>query len=362
MREAEPHRSLRIGSERLVHERCAVGARPRANAELGVQQISHRRRIDVRDIKRHDARTVDAAATIYAHAGDFANRFFEPRRERLGLGPNDIDALALDVGHARQKPGHAMRVERARFQVLGHEGWMLAVVAVGARAAHLERCDLDAFGHAQSARALGAVQALVAGEAHDVYMIGRHVDRNDASGLGRVDHEQRPVGVRDFGHANDIVHVARQVGGVRHGGQARVRLERRVERAVVERAVGADRGYRKLDVASILHAEQRPQHRVVRRRSRDGVVARPQQPADGDVQRLGRVVRERELLRPRPAEQIGQLLARRERGHARIDGRLVHAAPDASERIDGASDRNRHLGRLHARRSCVVEIDHASPS
>ena len=92
---------------------------------------------------------------------------------------------------------------------------MTFVEAVNARPAFEQRLDLKAGAHDQPARALWAVQAFMAGEAHDIGARFNNIERPGAGRLSSVKHEQRPCFVSHARHARDIVYVARNVGRMR---------------------------------------------------------------------------------------------------------------------------------------------------
>ena len=197
------------------------------------------------------------------------------------------------------------------------------------------------------------------GERHDVQPIAPHVDGHDARRLGRVRHQQRAVLAAQARDAGDVVHVAREVGGVGDRRQPRPR-KRRLQRVVVQRAARIVGNHDHLAAALVSQAVQRAQHRVVRGGRGHQLVSRPREPDDGGVQRLGGVAREGHARRVAGAQQTRELLACPEHGVARIERRLVHAAPCAAEAVDGARHRLGHLGRLDGGCRRVVEVDHSS--
>ena len=251
-----------------------------------------------------------------------------------------------------------MGVHRAGLQRLGHEARMPLFEAVRAGAALQKRRHVHALRHGQAARSLRPVQALVAGEAHDVGVERAHVQRQRARRLRGVEHEQRAGLVREARHAGHVVHVAREVRRVGGRHEVSALFQQAPVGGEVEGAVRADGGHVHRASALVAGLVQRPQHRVVRGGGRHGAPASGQKPRDGDVERHGGVGRERHAGRRGRAQKPRHLVARVEHGHAGVDGRLVHAAPHAAERADGARHGLGHLGRLAPGRGRVVEVDH----
>ena len=256
-----------------------------------------------------------------------------------------------------------MGVGRARLQVLGVEFRLAAVVAVHARAALAVGGQVDAGRDHGAARPLGAVEALVAGEAHHVEAFRLHVDGHQAGRLRGVDHKQRPVGVRDARERRHVVDVAGEVARVRddrHLGSGR---EGSLESSQIEARVGRDRHDGHRDPLPVLFAEEGAQHRVVRGGRRHRRIARTQKPVDHRIQGVGHVEPENHALGVGRVEEAGDLLARAVDRHPRIERGLMGAPPRAPERVDGSRHGARHLGRLVHRSSRVVEIDsHVSPT
>ena len=147
------------------------------------------------------------------------------------------------------------------------------------------------------------------GERHEVESVATHVDGHAARRLGRIDHDERPVLVGETRRAGDVVHVSREVRGVRDRKQARAARELALERAVVERAAPVVRHHGHLAALLVLFAEQRPQHRVVRGRRGHRALAGAQKPRDGDVEGLRGVRAERHARRRRRPQKARKPLA-----------------------------------------------------
>ena len=337
-----------------------MDAGARADAELGVERVANCRRVRIAHVERHDAAAPRVPASAqHAHAVDAAHAALEALGQRAHLRAQLLHAALLDIGQPRAQAGDAVGVQRARLQALGHARGMMPVVAVRTRTAHLQRLDLHAFRHGEAARALGAVQALVPGERHDVQPIAPHVDGHDARRLGRVRHQQRAALAAQARDAGDVVHVAGEVGSMGHRRQPRSR-KRRLQRVVVERAARVVGHHDHLATALVRQTVQRAQHRIVRGGRGHQLVSRPREPGDGGVQRLGGVAGEGYARRIGRTEQPSQLLARPEHGIARVERRLVHTAAHAPEAVDGPLHRLGHLGRLDGGGGRVVEVDHSS--
>ena len=212
-----------------------------------------------------------------------------------------------------------MRVQRAGLQRLGHEARMPLVEAVRAGAALQKRRHVHALRHREAARALRAVEALVAGEAHHVGAEGAHVERQRARRLRGIEHEQRAGLVGERRHAGHVVHVAREVRRVRGSHEVRAALEQAPVGGEVERAVRADGRHAHRAAALVACLVQRPQHRVVRGGRRHGAAAVGQKPRDGDVQRHGGVGRERHARRRGRPQKPRHLVACVVHGHAGVD-------------------------------------------
>lgn len=78
VREAEPHRTLFLGAQGAMHQRCTMGSRTRAYAEVARQGIAKKRRIDTFRIHGDNTGAPDAAmAAQDAQAIDRKRAFLE---------------------------------------------------------------------------------------------------------------------------------------------------------------------------------------------------------------------------------------------------------------------------------------------
>ncbi len=318
-----------------MHERGAVGPGPHADAEVGVEPPGDLTRTHLAHVERHHAAAaLRVAPAVQPHAGHPRDALLEAPHQCALVGGNPVETRRAHERHARRQARDAMAVEGAGLQVLGHGRGVLLVVAVGARPTHLERRHVDALGDREPPGPLGPEEALVPGEAHDVEPLRRHIDWLETRGLGGVDDQQRPVLVGNLRQGGDVVEVAREVGRVRHGEHARAGAHERPDGVEVERAVGRDGRDVEGDPLRPQPVE-RPQHRVVRRRRRDRVVAGAQKAGERGVERLRRVRRKRDLRRRRRPQQLREPVSRPVDLHRGRHRRLVHTAPHAAKRPQG---------------------------
>ena len=178
----------------------------------------------------------------------------------------------------------------------------------------------------------GRRQHLVAAEGVEVAPDRRDVDRHVGHGLGAVDQHQRARLVGPARHVLDRVDRAQRVRHVGERDQLRLELEQDVEHVLAQDPVVGDRD--ELEVGVLLLREQLPRDevRVVLHLGQDDHVA----PADvlaaprvGDeVDRLGGVAREHDLVRVGDPDQPGRLRTRL----------LVFGRRPLADRVDPAMD------------------------
>ena len=164
----------------------------------------------------------------------------------------------------------------------------------------------------------------------------RQRERDVAGGLRGVDDQRHARLVRGRGHRCERQHDAGHVRGVRDDGQARVRVSRSAAahssrssapvlpsaRTMLERAA-----------AGLLEVAQRAHHRVVLERRRDDAAAVGGEPVDREVERLGRVLGEDQLVGRLGAEQVGEPLAGEADGARRRDRAAVAGAAGVAARV-----------------------------
>ena len=199
-------------------------------------------------------------------------------------------------------------------------------------AAHERRHRVeDRLAAPQDARA-GRGEHLVPAEHVEVAADRRHVDRDVRHRLGAVDEDQRAGLVGLAGHLLDRVDRAQRVRHVGERDQLRLELEQDVEHVLAQDPVVRDRD--ELEVRVLLLGEDLPRDevRVVLHLGQDDHVAARDvlaAPRVGDeVDRLGRVAHEHDLVRVLRADQRGDLDPRAFPGRGRLLGQLVDAAVD----------------------------------
>ena len=253
-----------------------------------------------------------------------------------------------------------MCVLRSRLKRLGHEGRLALVEAVHARPALEKRHHLKPLANDEAARPLRAVEAFVPGEAKHVYPERGHIDRHRTRRLRRVQNEQRSCGVRHRCHARNVVYIARHVRRVRGGDQVRPALKCALVGFPIKRPIRENAGNLRLRPAHIASAEERPQHRVVRRSRGDSTPPIRQKAGDSDVERHRGVQSERDAGSIRRTEQPRHGRARLKHGHARRERRRMRSAPRTAERADCVRHRASHTVGLLKRRRRIVEVNHVS--
>ena len=127
--------------------------------------------------------------------------------------------------------------------------------------------------------------------------------------LRGVENEQKAVPARKSADAGCVQRVAGEIGGVRADDRAGVRPQRAGEIGIIDAA--ARIGAQERDLHALLFQPvERAEHAVVLEIGRNHVVAGPEKPENGGVERLGRVLREAHARRVRPAEKGAELFAR----------------------------------------------------
>ena len=276
------------------------------------------------------------------------------------LGSDCIRRFLHHVFHAYGKPRQAVRVPRSRLKRLGHEGRLALVEAVHAGPALEKRHHLKPFANDETACPLRAVEAFVPGEAKHVHPERGHIDRHRTRRLRRIQNEQRSCVVRLRRHASNIVHIARHVRCMRGGNQVRPALKRALVGFPIKRPIRENAGNLHLGPAHIASAEERPQHRVVRRSRGDSAPPIRQKTSDGDIERHRGVHGKRYAGSVRRTEQPRHGRARLEHRHARRERRRMRAAPRTTERADRVRHRTSHTVGFLKRRRRVVEVNHVN--
>ena len=344
-----------------MHKRRAVGAGARANAKISIESRGDLARVGVADVEGDDSRAPKARVPAVHHdPGNAPQPALETLDKPRHLGSDRSRRFLRHVFHANGKPRQAVRVLRPRLKRLWHE-WRLALVeAVHARPALEKRHHLKPFANDEASCPLRAVEAFVPGEAKHVHPKRRHINRHRARRLRRIQNEQRARVVSHRRHARNVVHIARHVRRVRGDDQVRAPLKRALVGFPIKRSIRENADNLHLVPAHVASAEERPQHRVVRR-SR-GNSARPirQKTRKGDVERHCGVHGKRYAGSVRRTEQPRHSRARLEYGHACRERRRVRPAPRTPERADRVRHCTSHTVGFLERRRRIVEVNHVS--
>ncbi len=197
----------------------------------------------------------------------------------------------------------------------------------------------------------------MAGKAHHVNAHCRQVDGEDSRRLGGVQNKKQAVFPGEAAHPGDIHRVPRQVGGVGADDGLCFRPEKAFKPAVVQPppAVRRDEIHRRPRVPE---AVQGPEDGIVFQVRGNHMVPRPQQAADGDVQRLGGILGEADMVRPGTAQQGGDFFPGFVDGPGGGQGPLV--APPAAVSVGGQGFQHGlgHGGGLGPGGGGVVQVDH----
>ena len=344
-----------------MHKRRAVGAGARADAEISIESRGDLARVGVADVEGDDSRAPKARVPAVHHdPGNARQPALEALDKPRHLGSDCIRRFLRHVFHAYGKPRQAVRVLRSRLKHLGHERRLTLIEAVYSRPALEKRRDLKPLAHDEPACTLRAVEAFVPSEAKHVHPERRHIDRHRTRRLRRIQNEQRAGIMRHRSHACNVVHIARHVRRVRGGDQVRPALKCALAGFPIKRPVRENAGNLHLRPAQIAGAEERPQHRVVRRSRGDSAPPIRQKTDNSDVERHRGVHGKRYAGSVLCAEQPRHGRARLEHRHARRERRRMRAAPRTTERADRVRHRASHTVGFLKRRRRIVEVNHVS--
>ena len=253
--------------------------------------------------------------------------------------------------------GDAVRIERARLEPCRIRLRLFAVVGVNAGTAAEQRSKLYTRPDAQAAGSLRTHQALVAGEAEHVNVHALHVDRYRTCRLRCIDNQKGTVCVRHCTDFGDIEQVSGQIGCMRADNGLGFRSKERFHILIADIAL-AVRRYKIHRYAARLQIIQRTEHGIVLQIGRNDVIAGRKQTVDCNIQRLGGVCGEHNMVRTRTAEQLRQLTPRLEHHARRGKRHTVCTARCISCGKDGVFDRLRDFRRLVQRGRCVIQINH----
>ena len=159
-------------------------------------------------------------------------------------------------------------------------------IAVDPGAAYQQRPNLHALPHAQSAGALGAQQALVAGEAHHIDLLALHVNGKRSRRLGRVQHKKQPMGAAERPYPLHIQHIAGEIRAVGTDHYLGIGPQQTFKRIIVQPALPVRRDKVHLRPRRP-QAVQRPEHRVVVPVGGDHMIPRPQKAVKRRIEGLG---------------------------------------------------------------------------
>ena len=196
-----------------------------------------------------------------------------------------IHAAFQHVPHARCQPGQTNGVWRAGLVFVGQEIRLKLVFRATARAA-VNQCRqarvVEILPQGQAAGAGRTEHRLVPGEGQQIDVVGVHVDRPTAGGLGRVHQQGNAAGMGQRADLAHRQHCAAHIRGVVHDDQAGVRPEALGHGSRLHGSVGPASGEADRDAAAF----EGPQ------RAHDGVVLH----SGGDDVRAGfKQAKEREV-------------------------------------------------------------------
>ena len=283
--------------------------------------------------------------------------------EHLLVVVDRVDADGLEVVDCGAEPGGLDDRHRAGFELPGNFVRCVAVLADvedHLAAAEERRHRLEQLGSGPEPTDTARPEHLVASEADEVGVPVRDIDRAMGDGLGGVDERERTGRVCRLDEGRDVVDSAQHV---RHRGEREQlgAVEELVEVGHVEAVVVSERDPAHVDAA--LGREDVPGHdvRVMLHLGEQHGVAllevRPPPRVREEVDRLGDVLREHDLVRGRGADEASDLCARRLVHRSRFLRDGVHAPVDV--RVVGAVvvvHRVEHRGGLLRRRR-GVEVD-----
>jgi len=265
--------------------------------------------------------------------------------------------------HAEQKvqrggqPGDAVAVQGAGFQAGGIGVGLRLGKALHAGAAHFPGTDLHTVAHAQPAGALRTHQAFVAREADGAGAQRREIEGQDPGCLGGVYHQRQPVGAAEAGHPRQVHRVPDEVGGMGAHHAPRPGRQQPFKIPVIQPAPAVRRN--KVHRAALgPQPIERTQDGIVLQIGGNHMIPRPEQPRDGDVQRLRGVGGEAHVIRTGTAQQRCQLFPGAVDQARGVQRAAVGTPAAVAQTAQRRRNRLRHLGRLAQGGGRVVQIDH----
>ncbi len=328
--EAEPESDGTPGkrSDGSVGRRGAVKSGPRHDGEPFVQFLGRLRRRQACDVERDDgdtARRIDRAVQI--DSGDLAKTAHEPPHQGLLVGADRFDTAGDDPGDTGGQAREADGVWCSGLELVGEKERLLFEFGAAPRSTRHEGADprLQPFPDVEAARSRGAEKRFVASECHEVDPQRFDGDRQDPRRLRRIDDQDEAVFVGDPARFADGEDRPRDIRGVGEDDCFGVRADGRRDCCRVELAPDGTREDRYLDPLP-LQCPQRPHDRVVLHRRGNDMVAPVQEPPEGDIERLGGVLRKNDPEGVVRTEESRHRLARIQDDPASIDREPVPGA------------------------------------
>ena len=334
---------------------------PGEHAVLPLQPEGHLPVVGAEEVHRDHPRPVEAVVGAQ-HPQAVLLQLLHPVPQVAGELPLPLPqrlALLRQVVQGGPQAEDAGQVQGARLQPVGQEGGHGQGLRQTPRAAGHQGLQLRGQGvrHHQAADALGAQQALVAGEGQAVDAHGRHVHRHGAQGLGSIHQEEDPPLPAQGAHLSDGKQGARHVGGV--GEHHRPYILRQALRQAVRQQLSP------VCTGQILHRHplalqlfQGPQDGVVLHGGGEHLVAGPQQAVEQEVEAIGGPRREAHVPGIRAVHQGAQLLPHRQHPAGGVPGPLIAPPADvAAHMLQVVRHGRPHAGGLGERGGRIVQVD-----
>ena len=154
-------------------------------------------------------------------------------------------------------------------------------------------------------------EPLVPREAEHVDAERGHVQRERPGGLRRVEHIDQLMPAAKICNFRNIEHISGQIRRVRRDDKPRLRAQERLERGIIDLPAPVGRDEADGHALLALQPVKRPQHGIVLQIGRDHMVAGAKQAVQRDVQRLGDVRGEDDVVGAWAAEEGRDGLPRR---------------------------------------------------
>ena len=293
-----------------MHARRTVCTGACGDVIIGKQRVRDLGGVIIADVKCHDSCAFrPGEIAVDGHAVNALHTVVKPPHECAFVCSNSRNIGFFDKFQRGMQSGDAVRIERARLEPCRIRLRLFAVVGVNAGAAAEQRPKLYARSDAQTAGSLRTHQALVAGEAEHVNVHALHVDWHRACRLRCIDNQKGTVFVRHCTDFGDIEQVSGQIGCMRADNGLGFRSKERFHILIADIALTVRR-YKIYRYAAHLQIIQRTEHGIVFQISRNDVITGRKQTVECNIQRLGGVRGEHNMVRTRTAEQLRQLAPR----------------------------------------------------